>query len=315
MQPDVSVIITSYNTAGYITRAVDSALSQTGVSLEVVIVDDCSSDNSWQVIEGLADPRIKRFRPAQNGGPSVTRNLAIGMATGKWLAVLDSDDTFDAGRLERLLKRAETLNADIIVDNLAIYREADGASYPMFEAERLTAIPKLTLAEFIKGNQYFLDGFTLGYLKPVFSSAFLAQHQLSYDPDIRIGEDYFLLASALALGASCAVEPTVGYIYTVRKGSISHRLQPADVSRINACDNKLLARFKLDGVAQAAQAKRTRNLARALAFTQLVEAIKQRNAGGICKVIISQPSAVLGLWRPIAVRLERLKKKLVGSRG
>ncbi len=202
MQPEISVIMTSYNTAGYIQRAVDSALSQEGVSLELIIVDDVSPDNSWEVISALQDPRIKAKRQEQNGGPSVARNTAISMASGQWLVVLDSDDVFEPGRLARMLAKAKADQADIVIDNLLVYREADGASFPMFAEMPAT----LNLAGFIRGNQSFLGGFTLGYAKPMFSRAFLERHQLAYDPSIRIGEDYFLLASALALSARCTVD-------------------------------------------------------------------------------------------------------------
>jgi len=310
MQPDISVIITTYNTAGYIQRAVDSALSQSGVVVEVILVDDVSSDNSWSVIESLTDPRIRKLKMDKNGGPSGARNAALALAQAPWVAVLDSDDSFAAGRLERLLRQLSESKADIIIDNLMVCHEEDGASFPMFDPARLQAMPSLSLADFIAGNQVFLGGYTLGYAKPIFSRAFLQQHQLSYDPDIRIGEDYFLLASALALGARCVVNAEASYNYTVRKGSISHRLRSADVERISACDQKLLARFKLDAAAQTAQARRTHNLHEAFAFSELVQAIKDRNIKGCMQAVALCPSCLIQLWRPISVRLQRLRKKV-----
>lgn len=301
MQPEISVIITSYNTAGYITRALESALAQEGVSLEVIIVDDVSSDNSWEVISALTDPRIKKLQLERNSGPSGARNAAIALASGQWLAVLDSDDTYEPGRLARLLALARDKKADIAVDNLLVYREADGASFPMFASLPAT----LDLAAFIRGNQAFLSGFTLGYLKPIFSRAFLQQHQLAYDPEIRIGEDYFLLASALALGAVCVADATPGYRYTVRQGSISHRLKLADVERIMLCDAKLKRAYKLDAASEAAQLRREKNLQDAFSYTEALESLKSRDLLAALRHLISRPSAAVHFWLPIRARLER----------
>lgn len=303
MQPQISVIVTSYNTAAYIERAVNSALAQTGVTLEVIIVDDCSSDHSWQIIESMTDPRIKRFRPAQNGGPSTTRNLAIGMASGEWLAVLDSDDELTPGRLERCVGLAQRKNADIVIDNLTVCPETGGPEYAMFES-----MPThLTLADFIEGNQAFLGGFTLGYVKPMFRAAFMKEHNLAYAPDIRIGEDYLLLAQALAEGAVCVGEQTQGYRYTVRAGSISQRLKLSDVERIGICDARLTSSYKLDEAALAAQEQRAKKLKEAYAFTQLVDALKAKDLIATLKAISYQPTALIQLWRPIHARLKRLQ--------
>src|SRR4051812_24856081 len=115
---DVSVIITSYNIEGYISRAIESALGQKDVNVEVIVVDDASTDGTWDIISRYSGPYIKTRRLTDNGGPGVARNAAIAMATGKWIAVLDGDDAFEPGRLARLLRHPLCSQADIIVDNL-----------------------------------------------------------------------------------------------------------------------------------------------------------------------------------------------------
>ena len=308
MTIDVSVIITAYNVERYIARAIHSALNQAGPTVEVIVVDDCSTDGTWSVIAAISDARLKRFQLPKNGGPSAARNAGIAQATGAWIAVLDGDDTLEAGRLARCLARAASLKADIVVDNLLVVREDGGATEPMFPPARFSRAPTLDLAAFIAGNQSFMSGHGLGYLKPVFSAAFLQRHKLSYDPDIRIGEDYLIMAEALAYGAVCAVEPTAGYLYTVRAGSISHRLTPDDVLRISTCDKKFLSRHTLSPVAMKAQRRREFSLKEAYAFSLLVDAIKKRRPGKIFKAVSQCPTAVRHLWLPLKTRLERLAK-------
>jgi succinoglycan biosynthesis protein ExoO len=292
--PDVSVIIAAYNVGSYIERAIHSALDQYDVTVEAVLVDDNSTDNTWEIVCSINDSRLRCIKLPQNGGPSVARNTGIAAAASPWIAILDGDDIFLPGRLARILQRARTTKADIVVDNIRVSRESDAAIFPMFEPKKFGQHTTLGLAQFIAGNQSFLGGEALGYLKPVFSSEFLRQHKLAYDPALRIGEDYMLLAEALANDAACAVEPTEGYSYTIRAGSISHRLSLADVMRISEGDKKFLARYTLDPMSAKAQWKRESRLKEAYAFTLCVDALKRRDA-----------SAVWQLWRPAWARINR----------
>lgn len=305
--PDVSILIAAYNIETYVERAVRSALSQAGVDIEVILVDDRSTDRTWDIISKMTDPCIKRLRSDQNRGPAYARNAALDVAAGKWIAILDGDDAFVEGRLARCLRLGEEQKADIVVDNLRAIRESDGCEKPMFNPARFVRMKQLDLARFVKGNQCFLGGGeALGYLKPIFSASFLRQHNLRYDPDIHIGEDYMMMAQALACGAICAVDPHEGYSYTVRTGSISHRLSLDDINRIAKADKKFLANTPLDPKAAAAQKKRTDCLDEARVFTLLVDAIKFRLWKEVLKAVWSRPMVVWNLWRPVWARVERI---------
>lgn len=302
--PDISVIVTSYNVARYIARAIESALAQEGVTLEVIVVDDASTDGTWDVIESVTDARVKKIRLPGNGGPSVARNAGIEAASGAWIAVLDGDDQYLPGRLSRLFAKAREAQADIVVDNLEVMREEDGQQFPMFTD--FATRKKLTLEDFIAGNLNFSRGYALGYLKPMISAAFLKEKDIRYQPDIRIGEDYLLMLELLASGAVCAVEPTAGYGYTVRAGSISHRLRIDDVERIRACDERFFNQYKVGAEAHRLQALRTANLEKTYAYTLMVDALKARQYDKFFALAWTVPSAALMLWQPVMVRLKRL---------
>ena len=303
---DVSVIIATYNVERYVERAIRSALDQEGVAVEIIAADDCSTDGTWEIMSSIGNPRLSCFRLPVNSGPGAARNAAIARATGTWIAILDGDDAFDSGRLARCLRRAGAHQADIVVDNLTVVREADGATFPMFPPGEFSRQGILTLARFISGNRSFFKGFSLGYLKPVFSAEFLRRHSLAYDPEIRIGEDYLLLAEALASGAVCAVEPTAGYLYTARAGSISHRLAPADMTRIADCDRKFLSRHSLDKEAAEAQKRREFCIRDAYAFTLLVEGLKTKDFHKIARLIKTWPFSAIHLWEAAWIRVRRL---------
>lgn len=98
----VSIIMPSYNTENFIERTIDSVINQTYQNWELIIIDDCSTDNTVKVIQKyLLDKRIKFSKNNHNSGAAVTRNKAIQMAQGKWVAFLDGDDTWKPEKLEK----------------------------------------------------------------------------------------------------------------------------------------------------------------------------------------------------------------------
>ena len=306
--PDVSIVIAAFNAADTIGHAIGSALMQQGVALEVIVADDCSTDATREVVGVIADPRLRLVALAENRGPGAARNAAIDAARGHWVAVLDADDTMRSDRLARMIARAEAGGAEIAVDNLAVVG-ADGSSKAMFDQHELARRPDLTLAAFIDSNVLFRSQHNFGYMKPVFRRQFLADHSLRFEERLRIGEDYLLLASALAAGAKCVVDPTVGYLYHITEGSISRVLKLEHVEAMIAADGEFLGRYRLDGRALAAQRRRRRSLIRAHSFLTLIGHLKRRSLAGALGIALRDPAALRHLSMPIAARLRRLKER------
>lgn len=104
----VSVIMPCYNAAAYIGETIESVLAQTYTNWELLIVDDCSTDDSLAVIARYDDPRIRVLKNEKNSGAAVTRNNAIEAANGRFMAFLDSDDLWHPEKLaEQLAFMAE----------------------------------------------------------------------------------------------------------------------------------------------------------------------------------------------------------------
>ncbi|MBN1507463.1 MAG: glycosyltransferase family 2 protein [Sedimentisphaerales bacterium] len=98
----VSVIIPTYNRREMVTRAIDSVTAQTQTDLEVIVVDDGSTDDTAEVVRGMSDKRI-RYVFRSNGGPAGARNLGLARAKGQYVAFLDSDDFWPPRYLEMML--------------------------------------------------------------------------------------------------------------------------------------------------------------------------------------------------------------------
>ncbi|RWX64871.1 glycosyltransferase family 2 protein [Mesorhizobium sp. M4B.F.Ca.ET.089.01.1.1] len=317
MQPDVSFIIAAYNAEATLDRAIASAMAQRDVSVEVIVVDDCSRDRTLDVARSYPEDIVRVVALQRNRGPGGARNAGLEAARGRWVAVLDSDDAVYPGRICTMIARAEKAGAVIAVDNLQVVREDGVAEDTMFPADYLEGLAEISLADYIAGNIVFESRFNLGYLKPIFRRDFLEENGLRYDEKLIIGEDYILLASALARGGKCVVEPTTGYVYHIRTGSISRVLELHHVEAMLGADAAFASTYSnsMEGKAQAAFLRRGRSLRRAASFLSLVQHIKARSPLRAIWTALSDPAAVRHMSMPIAVRLRRVAAQFAVGRG
>ncbi len=311
-QPDISFVIAAYNAADTIEAAVRSALAQRDVTLEVIVVDDRSADDTIARVEAMAavDPRVRLLALPENLGPGGARNAGIEDANGRWIAVLDSDDIIRPERSACMMCRADAADAVIAVDNLDVVYMDDRPTETMFPEEFLEQRPVLNLEDFISSNILFRATFNFGYMKPMFRRDFLDHEGLRFREDIRLGEDYVLLASALAAGGLCVIEPRPGYVYTIREGSISRVLERHHVEAMMRADEEFLSHYALLPAAMDAQQARSRSLRLAHNFLTLVDDIKRRSIIGALKTTIRDPAVLGHLRMPIALRLKRLRNAL-----
>ena len=104
----VSIISPSYNCEKFIGKTIDSVLAQTYENWELIIVDDCSTDNTDAVVAKYNDKRIKYLKNEKNSGAAVSRNKALREAKGRWIAFLDSDDLWLPKKLEKQIHFMES---------------------------------------------------------------------------------------------------------------------------------------------------------------------------------------------------------------
>lgn len=108
----ISVVLPTYNRAATLPRAIASVLDQDYRQIELIVVDDGSSDGTPQLLEAIADPRLRSLRLPRNGGASAARNHGVEQARGEWVAFHDSDDEWLPGHLRRLVEAARELGPD-----------------------------------------------------------------------------------------------------------------------------------------------------------------------------------------------------------
>lgn len=124
----VSVIMPSWNTGKFIAESIQSVINQTYKNWELIIVDDCSTDNTDEIVGKFTDIRIKYLKNEKNSGAALTRNRALREAKGEWIAFLDSDDLWKPEKLEHQLKFMKKHNLKFSYHE---YVKIDEQSHPL----------------------------------------------------------------------------------------------------------------------------------------------------------------------------------------
>lgn len=120
----ISIVMTAYNMEQYIEEAIRSCLNQTYKDIELVIVEDCSTDSTLSIIEKIAneDERVVIVRHEKNLGAGMGRRDGINTATGEYFITVDADDWLDADFIESLVDRAKVSGADVVSGGITIER-------------------------------------------------------------------------------------------------------------------------------------------------------------------------------------------------
>ena len=113
--PLVSVVIPTYNHANFLTRSLGSVVNQTYLNLEIIIVDNHSTDDTDLVIKSFLDHRIKTFKIHNNGVIAASRNCGISHSNGDWIAFLDSDDYWLPSKIEFALSAVTNNPCDVVI--------------------------------------------------------------------------------------------------------------------------------------------------------------------------------------------------------
>lgn len=132
--PVVSIILPTFNRAQIIERSIKSALHQTYTHFELIVIDDCSTDGTIELLSAITDPRLHVVRHTENRGASAARNTGIAKARGKYITFLDSDDKWYPTKLEKEVAIMEDQPANVGVVYSGFWRHIHGKrSYVPFK--------------------------------------------------------------------------------------------------------------------------------------------------------------------------------------
>ncbi|MEY2858415.1 MAG: hypothetical protein RLZZ74_2728 [Cyanobacteriota bacterium] len=289
MKPEVSVIIPTYNSEQYIAQALESVLTQTYGNLEVILIDDASHDLTVEIAHSFQDRRLKIFSNNQNRGVSYGRNFGIRQAQGKWIALLDSDDWYAPHRLEKLIALGEAQDADLIADDLLLINDYQTEHWSTLLTEcpqmKFSAITLIDAVKFVTSDRLSTINakrtWSLGYTKPLIRREFLLKHQLWYDENLQVGEDFSLYLECLRQQAKFYLSAQPWYHYRTRTTSLSTR-KPTEYLAESCAITQTFIDRELDSVSAPddtlikALGENLAIFQRRLAFYKLLENIQEQ---------------------------------------
>ncbi len=250
----VSIITPSYNTASYIASTIESVLNQTYVNWEMIIVDDCSTDNTDDVVAMyLHDKRIKYLKNKKNSGAAVARNYALREAKGKWIAFLDSDDIWLPQKLEIQISFMKKNNYAFSYTN---YSQID--EYGNSNGKYVTGPRKITRRKMFDYNW-------LGCLTVMYDATVIGLIQIA---DLRKNNDYAMWLR-VCKKSDC---------YLLNKDLARYRIRSGSVSRISIL-NKIKLLYKM-----------SRNAMELNCFLSFVNVCRNLFYGSIKKILYEKKS-------------------------
>ncbi|WP_162176686.1 glycosyltransferase family 2 protein [Hyphomonas beringensis] len=307
--PTISVIMANYNCEAYLKGAIRSVLNQTLANIELILVDDGSSDGSVALAEEIAqqDPRLRVFSGTRFGGPAPVRNHALDQARGEWIAIVDSDDLIAPQRLEHMLEAAISTKADIMIDDLAIFQnEGEPDITTMLDGDLKDRPGRIMESEYIKANMMYGRGSQLGYAKPLIRRSSLDTNNIRYNESMRIGEDYDLIVRLLSAGARMMSLPEAMYFYRKHNRSISHRLDANSLDALRAAAEAAMCQPTPHAEVTAAHAARLKSIRRAIVFDGVIEALKQKNIVRTLMLFRQDPTVLPLLRLPLLGKLQKV---------
>jgi len=218
-EPIVSIIVPVHNTSRYLPSCIDSVLAQGLRSLELIAVDDGSTDESPRILEEYArqDRRVRVIR-IQQGGVARARNAALELARGRFVMCLDSDDLLPPNAIEALVAAADKTGAEIVTGVAESFRGTKRWINPQMQEVRCNAVARTTLA---LSPALSRDA---SPCNKIISRALIAREELCFPDGIDIREDLHFVLRAYAAATSITVLPTVIYHYRVRNPSEAQSL-------------------------------------------------------------------------------------------
>ena len=222
----VSVIIPLYKVEAYLSKCIESMLNQTYPYLELLLVDDGSPDSCGLICDEYSqqDNRIKVLHQS-NGGVVKARNEALKMASGKYLAFIDSDDWLDSRAIEHLVKQAEKDNADIVWFS---YIEEDEQGKELARVIQPINEPMVMLHKLLSDE---VKGFLWNKL---IKRDFFMNCHIQTDEKCTVMEDKYMLVQLLSNNPKLASVPVCFYHYVSRSDSATGSLQASPLLRGSA---------------------------------------------------------------------------------
>lgn len=224
ISPLVSVIVPIYNVELYLERCINSIINQTYQNLEIILVDDGSTDNSLEICDKFQqkDSRIRVIHK-ENGGVVSARKAGIQSARGTYVAYLDSDDWIETDMYEELVCQIVQNNADIVTSGLyrdylnSTIKEFDNLPEGVYDLKR---IERQILPVLMYTGIFYKAGVNIHFCNKLFKREIALNNQQKIDNNIRIGEDAAFIYPCVMDAEKIVIIHKCFYHYCIRQDSM-----------------------------------------------------------------------------------------------
>lgn len=217
----VSVIVAVYNSENYLRQCLDSIVNQSLKNIEIICINDGSTDKSLQILEEYEkkDKRIRVVSKENEGlGGASARNLGLTLAQGEYVSILDSDDFFELSMLEKAVKKADETNADIVVFAGYEYDDANGACYPAGSILNESALPNKVVFSYRDCPKYIFQISAGMAWNKLYRRSFLEKYGVKFQR-IKYTDDAYFTFSHMVLAERIAVLKDKLCYYRVNSGT------------------------------------------------------------------------------------------------
>lgn len=279
----VSIVMPLYNAEHYVDQAIRSCLAQTYETFELLVIDDCSSDGSPEIVRSFDDPRIRLIELSKNHGPGPARNAGLDAARGDWLTVLDADDIYHRQRLELLERLASRHGPDCVYIDRETRWELVEEPPSSVTAHHIT-LDSLTI-QALSSREWMIDRW-VG--RPFFSKELMRRTHARYPAIFAAQDTLFFMRLVGRLDSPIFEHSGKTYLYRRTSGSLVART-PERFRALEEAFELMLDEFGSDEQFAAAAQRRWDKKRAERDVIELKAALMERDIGRAGRLLLRSP--------------------------
>lgn len=240
----ITIGLPTYNVEPYIEKCINSIIDQRMDGIEILVVDDCCTDNSITIVEQIKKARqediaIKVINHKENKGVGEARNTIIKHANGKYLYFLDPDDFIEPGSMQLLYEYAEKYYSEVTYGSISAWKNGQLIKFKQYPPMQF--LEENSFASYVYGSIY--ETIFTSSINILFLTSFIRENNFLF-PNLNIGEDYLFRESFIPKVKRAILRPEVTYYYFMRPNSLM-QYQYREHIDIKEAENKLCFCSKL----------------------------------------------------------------------
>ena len=227
----ISIVVPIYNVANYLSRCIESIINQSYLNIEIILVNDGSTDNSLSICEEYAilDPRIIVLNQ-KNRGLAGARNSGLNIASGEYIGFIDSDDKIDSEMVLSFVTIFEKMSPDVILSNILQYEQGN-TKYNIIRNDipYNTGFSKKEIEQYLLKPYYGEEmGIIPSCCTKMYNISFLKSNKLSFDESLKRAEDYWFNFFVFKKASCAFIIDKAFYHYYANEGSMIRTFRESD---------------------------------------------------------------------------------------